>query len=119
MWSIVKGSVMAKITILDKEYPVRQTLRALFIYEELAGKPFSGKNLCDLYIHCYCTLLACNPDTFKMTFSEFIDRCDEDPGIFRSYLDMIKENARIDGQMATKSKKKEEVSPSVSASSIA
>ena len=106
---------MKEIVINGKGYAVRQTLRSLFIYEELAGKPFSGKNLADMYLLCYSTLLASNPDSFTMTFADFIDACDADPEIFRTYTAMLIEKNRIDKQdSADSSKKKEETAPSVS-----
>lgn len=108
---------MKVITIKGKEYPVRQTLRALFIFEELSGKPFSGKTLADMYLHCYSVLLACNSGSFTLTFSEFIDECDADSSIFAAYVDMLKEHGRLDGQMADDGKKKETADRSVPDSS--
>lgn len=100
---------MRTVIVRDKEYTVRHSLRALFIYEELSGKPFTGQSLADSYLLCYATLLACNPDTFTLTFSEFIDECDSDPMIFRSYTDMLSEMNRLGSQVAENDDKKKEM----------
>lgn len=86
---------------------MKYTLRSLFVYEGLTGRPYEGKLLQDAYVLCYATLLACNPDRFSLTFDEFIIECDENPDIFSNFLQMLEERKRIEGQeQVVESKKK-------------
>lgn len=68
---------MENITIRGKEYPIKYTLRALFIYEQITGETFNPKNTIESYLFYYCIILANNP-SFEYTFKDFISICDED-----------------------------------------
>lgn len=72
------------ITIKEKEYKLKYTIRALFIYEQILGKPFKFSGLYEEYMLFYCILLANNPD-FDMTFDEFITMCDDEPKYFTEF----------------------------------
>lgn len=71
---------MEKIKIKKKNYNVKYSLRALFLYEQITGKSFELSNTMDTFIFYYSMILANNPDT-KLTFDEFIDAVDNDPEI--------------------------------------
>ena len=98
--------MIREVTISGRTYRMRHSLRVLFVYEEIAGKPYEGGSLQSAYVLCYACLLANNPDSFSMTFPEFIDACDADPGIFRMFAEMVGGQNRLDAQAAD-SKKKE------------
>lgn len=72
---------MTKFKIGEKEYSVKYTLRALFIFERLAKHQFELTSLMDNYILLYSVLLANNPE-MEMTWDEFIDHMDSDPTLF-------------------------------------
>lgn len=65
------------ITINEKEYKVKYTIRALFIYEQITGKPFAIKTMLDNYVFFYSMILANNPDN-SLEWDEFIDALDND-----------------------------------------
>lgn len=65
------------ITINGKQYKVKYTIRALFIFEQITGKPFEIKTLLDNWIFFYSLILANNPDNF-LDWDEFIDALDND-----------------------------------------
>lgn len=67
------------IKIKDKEYKIKQTIRAIFLWEQISEKQFEIKNTLDNYLYFYCILLANNPDF--LGWDEFIDLLDEDPTI--------------------------------------
>lgn len=67
------------ITINNKEYKIKYTLRALFIFEQITGKSFSIETLLDNYVFFYSMILANNDNT--LTWDEFIDALDNDPTI--------------------------------------
>ena len=53
---------MEKITIKGTDYKLKYTIRAMFIYEQITGKPFGISTLLDNYIFFYSLILANNPD---------------------------------------------------------
>lgn len=75
--------------IKDKEYKLKYTLRALFIYEQITGKVFKLQTITDEYLFFYCVLAANNPD-MNLTFDDLIDAIDEDPNIMIQFQDFMK-----------------------------
>ena len=65
------------ITINNKEYKVKYTIRALFIFEQIAGRAFEIKTTLDNYLFFYSMILANNPDNL-LDWDEFIDAMDND-----------------------------------------
>ena len=66
-----------EITIQDKTYKIKYSIRALFVFEQLTGKSFSLDSLLNQYVFFFSMLLANNPEC-TLTFDQFIDECDED-----------------------------------------
>ena len=75
---------MNKIKIDKKQYTLKYTLRALFIYEKITGESFKFGLLINEYMLMYSTLIANNED-FEVSFDELIDVCDKDKTIFEKY----------------------------------
>lgn len=65
------------LTINDKDYKVKYTIRALFIFEQITGKPFEMKTLLDNYVLFYSMILANNPDDI-LSWDDFIEALDND-----------------------------------------
>lgn len=78
-----------KITINEKQYKIKYTLRALFIFEQITGKPFNIGTLLDNYIFFYSIILANNDDA--LTWDEFIDALDNDPSILTQISKAVEE----------------------------
>lgn len=97
---------MVKIKIGKKNYTVKSTVRALFIFEKITGKTFSIDSTLDNYIYIYSILLACNPD-MKMTWDEYLDELDKDPNILVKLNKTLAEERAVD-DIYTKSDDKEE-----------
>lgn len=74
---------MKTITIKKRDYILKYTLRAFFIFENLTGKQFEFGRMLDEYLLFYSVLLANNKDTFLMSFDEFVEACDFDPSLLR------------------------------------
>lgn len=72
------------IKIKNEDFELKYTIRALFIFEQITGKPFKTKTLTDLYIFFYSILLANNPTT-TLTIASLIDACDEDNILFVNF----------------------------------
>lgn len=74
--------------ILGKNYEPKYSLRSMFAFEEMVGKPFEVKTLLDTY----CFLFACiisNPDNPQLDFSEMIDYCDEHPEVMTQFNEFV------------------------------
>jgi hypothetical protein len=97
---------MRKVTIKGKEYKLAYNLRSLFIYEEIAGKPFEGKRTVESYVFMYAMLQA-NNDDFDMNFDELIDVCDEDFSIFQTFAEEVEAYTKKMASYAVENKKKE------------
>ena len=76
------------IKIKDKEYKLKYTLRALFIYEQITNKTFELKTIMDEYLFLYC-ILAANNEDLDLTFDNLIDICDEDFSIMVAFKEFI------------------------------
>lgn len=77
------------ITINDKSYEFKYSLRSMFVFEEITDKPFEIKRLLDTYIFAYACLVS-NPDNPSLEFDAFIDWCDKYPEVmdeFNKFMD--------------------------------
>lgn len=72
---------MKTIKINGEEYNYKYSLRSLFIFEKIAGKPFQLSDTLDTFTFFYAMLLANNPDKKVLDFEAFIDACEADMGI--------------------------------------
>ena len=77
-----------EITIKNKVYKLKYTVRALFIYEQITGKMFELKTLTDEYIFFYCLIMANNKEA-NLTFDELVDALDEDASIMMKYKEFM------------------------------
>lgn len=83
------------ITINGTQYVVKQTLRALFIWEQIAGRPFEIKNSLDNYLYYYSLILANNKDC-ELDWDNFIDALDEDHTIAIKVTQILTDNANME-----------------------
>lgn len=88
-----------KIKIKDTEYEVKNTIRAMFIFEKMANKPFEIKTLLDWYVYYYSMILANNSDC-ELLFDEFINECDNDPSLIMQIQDYLTRQMNVDNQFA-------------------
>lgn len=68
------------LKIKGNEYNVKYTIRALFIFEQITGKPFEIKTLLDNYVFFYSMVLANNQDK-PILWDDFIDAIDNDKAL--------------------------------------
>lgn len=94
-----------KITIKDTEIEIKYTIRALFIYEQLADKTFNPQTLTELFLFFYALILACKTD-IQLTFNELIEICDEDSSLFPLFQSWLNDEFTKQNQFTDKSKKK-------------
>ena len=81
------------ITINNKEYKVKYTIRALFIFEQITKRPFEIKTTLDNYLFFYSMILANNPDNL-LDWNEFIDAMDNDVSLIGQLNKMIADSQR-------------------------
>lgn len=86
---------MKTITIKGTEYKVKYSIRALFIFEQITGKPFEIKTLLDNYIFFYSMILANNKDII-LDWNDFIDELDENPKLYAQISEIISEQNKKD-----------------------
>jgi len=76
------------IVIKDKPYPIRYTVRAMILFEQMRKKSFSLDTLTDQYYFVYCLILATNKDC-TLTFDDLLDAIDEQPRIMEDFGDWL------------------------------
>ncbi len=88
---------MKKVKINNKNYNVKYTVRALFLYEQLTNKPFTLESLnyvLNRYIFAYCVILASNTDDV-IEWDAFVDACDKDASILEKIDKIILEQQKL------------------------
>ena len=92
---------MEKIEINGKEYNLKYTVRALFLWEQITKKSFKIETLLDNYVFFYCLILANNKDN-TLEWDEFIDAMDNDETLFLRMTEIIakeqKKNELFEGE---------------------
>lgn len=81
------------ITINGKEYKVKYTIRALFIFEQITKRAFEISTTLDNYLFFYCMILANNPDT-TLEWDEFIDAMDNDISLIPQLNQVVADTQR-------------------------
>ena len=87
------------ITIKEKQYKVKYTIRALFIYEQITGKPFNIVTLFDNYLFFYCLILANNPDNV-LHFNDYLDAIDSDKELYTQLSKVVESYQKQDELIA-------------------
>lgn len=86
---------MKTIKINNKEYKVKYTIRALFYWEQITGKPFAINTLLDNYLFFYCMILANNPDNV-LEWDQFLNAIDNDPTLFSQINSTVEDSQKKD-----------------------
>lgn len=84
---------MKEVVIAEKVYKLAYNLKSLFMFEEIAGRPYEGKKTIDTYLLMYSMLLANNED-FAMDFDEFIAECDKNYEIYHVFIEVMDEESK-------------------------
>lgn len=96
------------ITINGVTYTLKYTLKSLFIFEELAGRPFNINKLMDWVLWFYTTLIA-NNKNFGLGFDDFVSLCDEHPELFNEFKKFITDWTKLEAQTAANQSGTDEV----------
>lgn len=88
---------MKQIEINGEKYNIKYTIRALFIFEQITGKPFKIETLLDNYIFFYSMILANNGDKENIVqWDAFLDALDNDPELFIKMNTAVEEQQKKD-----------------------
>lgn len=79
---------MNTIKIKDKEYKIKYTIRAMFIWENIMEKTFKLETIMDNYVFFYSMILANNPDDM-LQWDEFIEALDENPMLIQELSEAL------------------------------
>lgn len=86
---------MKQITINGKNYNIKYSLRALFIFEQITNRPFEIKTLLDNYIFFYSMILASNKEDI-LDWDKFIDALDNNPSLINEMNKIVIEQQKVD-----------------------
>lgn len=83
---------MRTVTINGIDYKVKYTIRALFIFEQITGKPFKMETTLDSYLFFYSMILANNKEN-PIDWDTFLDALDENPQLLKVMEQIMKDEA--------------------------
>lgn len=84
---------MKKIKIGRKNYNIKYTVRALFLFEQITKKSFKIETLLDNYVFFYCLILANNKDDV-LEWDTFIDELDKNPKLFEKMSKILSDEQK-------------------------
>lgn len=88
-----------KITINNKEIELKNKLRSILIYEQIAGKTFNPSTMTDMILYFYSVVLA-NEPKLELDFMEFMDMLDEKPELFKDFNEWLVSINKVNNQFA-------------------
>ena len=97
---------MKQIEIKGKNYNIKYTIRALFLFEQITKKPFKIETLLDNYVFFYSMILANNKDDI-ISWDDFIDALDEDPTLFKRLAEVVDKQEKKDNLFSDEEESKE------------
>ena len=100
---------MKTISLNGKDFSLKYTLRAFFVFESIYGYPFQFGKILDEFLLFYSFLLASNQELFKMEFEEFIELCENDLTLFEQFKEFILDEIKLRSQSAGNDVKKKKV----------
>ena len=100
---------MKTISLNGKDFSLKYTLRAFFVFESISGYPFQLGKMLDEFLLFYSFLLASNQESFKMEFEEFIELCENDLTLFEQFKEFILNEIKLRSQSAGNDVKKKKV----------
>lgn len=89
---------MRTIILNGKEFSLKYTLRAFFVFESISGCPFQFGKILDEFLLFYSFLVASNQDAFKMEFDAFIELCENDLTLFDQFKEFLLDEIKLRSQ---------------------
>lgn len=79
--------------INDVDYKVCYNLRSMFLFEQIADKPFELKGLFDLYLFLYSCIVSVK-DNKELDFDSFIDYCNDHPEVMEEFQHIMEKESK-------------------------
>ena len=76
------------ITIKDNNIEIKQTLRSLLLFENIAGYSYQAKGMNDIILFVYCVIVA-SGKLYDLSYDEFLDWADENPDTLSDIIKFI------------------------------
>ena len=76
------------ITIKDNNIEIKQTLRSLLLFENIAGYSYQAKGMNDIILFVYCVIVA-SGKLYDLSYDEFLDWADENPDTLSELINFI------------------------------
>lgn len=76
------------ITINNTTVEIKQTLRSLLLFENIAGHSYNAKGINDIILFVYCVIVA-SGKLYDLTYDEYLDWADENPETLAELINFI------------------------------
>ena len=76
------------ITIKDNNIEIKQTLRSLLLFENIAGHSYNANGMNDIILFVYCVIVA-SGKLYDLTYDEYLDWADENPDTLTKLINFI------------------------------
>ena len=97
-----------EVTIKNETVKLKNTMRAIMVYEQITGKPFSPVTMTDLMVYFYSSIISANME-IELTFDEFVEWLDDNGDKFTEFTSWLTKVNKINEpikQPTPESKKK-------------
>ena len=77
-----------EVTIKNETVKLKHTMRAILVYEQITGKPFSPVTVTDIMVYFYSTIISSNT-SLELQFDEFMNWLDDNSDKFTEFTQWL------------------------------
>jgi hypothetical protein len=93
-----------KFKIGSEQFVIKQTFRALLLFEEMNDREYNDTKLNDQFKMLFCLLKAANKETFKYSFDDFLTILDDNQDSVQKFFEYLNSLAANNKPQVTKKK---------------
>ena len=97
-----------EITIKNQTVKLKNSMRAIMVYEQITNKAFSPVTMTELMIYFYSTIIASNLE-MELTFDEFVAWLDNNNEEFANFTSWLTNQNKINEPIKQPTPKKKRV----------
>lgn len=97
-----------EITIKNQTVKLKNSMRAIMVYEQITNKAFSPLTMTELMIYFYSTIIASNLE-MELTFDEFVQWLDDNNEEFANFTSWLTNQNKINEPIKQPTPKKKRV----------
>lgn len=94
-------TVNMEITIKENTIKLRQSFKALMMYENITNDSFSIKGITEIITYFYCVVLASKKE-IDLTYDDFLEWLDNNPQAVKEFTEWILAESKIQETIAKK-----------------